>query len=90
MPLREDPTDARDMGIETIYQTLALANHLDAPANLFLGRELMTRRGKGELPADRPARNTTNSLTSASTRCSTSSLSMSTSGVLFWNCSSID
>ena len=39
------PTDARDRGIETIYQTLALAEHLDAPANLFLGRELRTRWG---------------------------------------------
>ena len=39
------PNDARERGIETIYQTLALANHLDAPANLFLGRELKTRLG---------------------------------------------
>ena len=39
------PSDARRYGIETIYQTLALANHLDAPANLFLGRELKTRFG---------------------------------------------
>ncbi len=39
------PHDARDLGIETIYQTLALADHLDAPANLFLGRELKTRFG---------------------------------------------
>ncbi|WP_199178676.1 ATP-binding cassette domain-containing protein [Acidimangrovimonas sediminis] len=39
------PNDARDRGIETIYQTLALADHLDAPANLFLGRELKTRFG---------------------------------------------
>jgi D-xylose transport system ATP-binding protein len=41
----ETPHDARDLGIETIYQTLALADHLDAPANLFLGRELKTRWG---------------------------------------------
>lgn len=39
------PQDARAHGIETIYQTLALADHLDAPANLFLGRELCTRWG---------------------------------------------
>ncbi|MEX6505932.1 ATP-binding cassette domain-containing protein [Jiella sp. M17.18] len=39
------PSAARDLGIETIYQTLALADHLDAPANLFLGRELKTRFG---------------------------------------------
>lgn len=40
-----EPNDARAVGIETIYQTLALAEHLDAPANLFLGRELKTRFG---------------------------------------------
>ena len=40
-----EPNDARDKGVETIYQTLALADHLDAPANLFLGRELKTRFG---------------------------------------------
>jgi D-xylose transport system ATP-binding protein len=39
------PHDARRHGIETIYQSLALADHLDAPANLFLGRELRTRWG---------------------------------------------
>jgi fructose transport system ATP-binding protein len=33
------PIDARNAGIETVYQTLALANHLDVAANLFLGRE---------------------------------------------------
>ncbi|WP_246750675.1 ATP-binding cassette domain-containing protein [Martelella lutilitoris] len=40
-----EPNDARAAGIETIYQTLALSDHLDAPANLFLGRELKTRFG---------------------------------------------
>ena len=32
--------DAKSLGIETIYQTLALSENLDAVANLFLGREL--------------------------------------------------
>jgi len=41
----ENPRDARSYGIETIYQTLALADNLNAPANLFLGRELMTSYG---------------------------------------------
>jgi D-xylose transport system ATP-binding protein len=36
------PVDAQRMGIESIYQTLALADNLDAVANLFLGRELLT------------------------------------------------
>lgn len=33
------PLDARDQGMETVYQTLALAEDLDVPANIFLGRE---------------------------------------------------
>jgi ABC-type sugar transport system ATPase subunit len=33
------PREARTLGIETVYQDLALADHLDAAANLFLGRE---------------------------------------------------
>ena len=39
------PRDARDFNIETIYQTLALADNLDAASNLFLGRELTTKLG---------------------------------------------
>ncbi|KAA9005308.1 ATP-binding cassette domain-containing protein [Histidinibacterium aquaticum] len=41
----ENPRDARDHNIETIYQTLALADNLDAASNLFLGRELTTPLG---------------------------------------------
>ena len=33
------PSDARELGIETIYQDLALAGNLDVGANIFLGRE---------------------------------------------------
>ena len=39
------PRDAKTYGIETIYQTLALADNVDAAANIFLGRELVTRWG---------------------------------------------
>src|SRR5659263_72739 len=35
------PTDARERGIETVFQDLALANHLDPIQNLYLGREIM-------------------------------------------------
>ena len=35
-----NPREARDMGIETIYQDLALAENLDVGANIFLGREV--------------------------------------------------
>lgn len=34
-----NPIEARDKGIETIYQDLALANNLDVAGNIFLGRE---------------------------------------------------
>ena len=34
-----NPRHARDIGIETIYQDLALADNLDVGANIFLGRE---------------------------------------------------
>ena len=34
------PHDARNYGIETIYQTLALADNVHAPGNVFLGREI--------------------------------------------------
>jgi D-xylose transport system ATP-binding protein len=40
-----NPRDAKKYGIETIYQTLALADNVDAAANLFLGREMRTRWG---------------------------------------------
>jgi ABC-type sugar transport system ATPase subunit len=34
------PREARDAGIETIYQDLALAENLDVGSNIFLGREV--------------------------------------------------
>lgn len=40
-----NPREARTHNIETIYQTLALADNLDAASNLFLGRELVTPLG---------------------------------------------
>jgi ABC-type sugar transport system ATPase subunit len=44
----KSPLDARDQGMETVYQTLALAEDLDVPANIFLGREI-TRINLGPL-----------------------------------------
>ncbi|MBB1250179.1 ATP-binding cassette domain-containing protein [Rhizobium sp. G21] len=41
----ENPRDAKGYGIETIYQTLGLADNVDAAANLFLGREILTKWG---------------------------------------------
>jgi D-xylose transport system ATP-binding protein len=40
-----NPRDARNYGIEIIYQKLALADNIDAAGNVFLGRELRTRSG---------------------------------------------
>jgi D-xylose transport system ATP-binding protein len=54
------PAEARRLRIETIYQTLALADNLDAPANFYLGREL--RRRFGFLDKKRMARETARSI----------------------------
>jgi simple sugar transport system ATP-binding protein len=40
----DTPMEARDRGIETIYQDLALCENLDASVNIFLGREPMRRQ----------------------------------------------
>jgi D-xylose transport system ATP-binding protein len=40
-----NPRDAKGYGIETIYQQLAVADNVDAAANLFLGREMVTALG---------------------------------------------
>jgi len=37
------PRDAADMGIEIVYQDLALADNLDVVANMFLGREKVNK-----------------------------------------------
>jgi D-xylose transport system ATP-binding protein len=42
----KNPRDAKKYAIETIYQTLALAENIDAPGNMFLGREMTTRIGQ--------------------------------------------
>jgi simple sugar transport system ATP-binding protein len=44
-----DPTAAQRLGIETVYQDLALAPDLDPAANLFLGRELLRPGFLGKL-----------------------------------------
>jgi simple sugar transport system ATP-binding protein len=43
------PHDARDLGIETVYQDLALAAEIDPAANMFLGREIVRRGLPGKL-----------------------------------------
>ena len=43
------PQDARDAGIETVYQTLAVAPALDIASNMFLARELRRRGPLGRV-----------------------------------------
>src|ERR1700740_2857597 len=38
-----NPSDAPSLGIETVYQDLALADNLDIVQNMFLGRERLRR-----------------------------------------------
>jgi simple sugar transport system ATP-binding protein len=50
------PHEARDLGIETVYQDLALAAEVDPAANMFLGRELLRSGPLGKLGfLDKPA-----------------------------------
>jgi simple sugar transport system ATP-binding protein len=43
------PHDARDLGIETVYQDLALAEEIDPAANMYLGREILRAGVLGKL-----------------------------------------
>jgi D-xylose transport system ATP-binding protein len=43
------PSDATQLGIETVYQDLALCDNLDVVANMFLGRERAEPAGIGPL-----------------------------------------
>src|SRR6266571_9229622 len=52
------PRDAGALGIETIYQDLALADNLDIVQNMFLGRERLRRRLLDEDSMERSAAET--------------------------------
>ena len=57
------PRDAADLGIEIVYQDLALADNLDIVANMFLGRERLIRGiVLDEAGMERSARETLDSL----------------------------
>jgi len=45
----QTPHEARDLGIETVYQDLALAAEVDPAANMFLGREILRTGLLGKL-----------------------------------------
>ncbi|RTG95944.1 ABC transporter ATP-binding protein [Thermus scotoductus] len=52
------PRDAQQRGIETIHQSLALADNLDAVANIFLGRERVRGLSLDEETMEAEARRT--------------------------------
>ena len=56
------PKDAADLGIEVVYQDLALADNLDVVANMFLGRERVKRGVLDEVSMEKQARETLESL----------------------------
>ena len=56
------PRDAAALGIEVVYQDLALCDNLDIVQNMFLGRELVGNRVLDESEMERRARSTLASL----------------------------
>ena len=56
------PRDAAGLGIEVVYQDLALADNLDVVANMFLGREVTIRGVLDEVSMEQRARETLESL----------------------------
>jgi ABC-type sugar transport system ATPase subunit len=56
------PRDAAALGIETVYQDLALCNNLDITQNMFLGRERLRGGLLHESSMERAARDTLRSL----------------------------
>ena len=56
------PRDAAGLGIEVVYQDLALADNLDVVANMYLGREKLTGIVLDESSMEREARQTLDSL----------------------------
>ncbi|HYY12376.1 MAG TPA: ATP-binding cassette domain-containing protein, partial [Kineosporiaceae bacterium] len=56
------PRDAAALGIEVVYQDLALCDNLDIVQNMFLGRELVSNGALDESEMERRARSTLASL----------------------------
>ena len=57
-----DPRDAAQLGIEIVYQDLALADNLDVVANMYLGREATSRIVLDEPTMEQQARKTLDGL----------------------------
>jgi ABC-type sugar transport system ATPase subunit len=56
------PRAAAALGIETVYQDLALCDNLDIVQNMFLGRERVRRMSLDEEPMEQAAKETLSSL----------------------------
>jgi D-xylose transport system ATP-binding protein len=56
------PRDANELGIEVVYQDLALCDNLDVVHNMFLGRELLKARLLDEATMEQRARTTLDGL----------------------------
>src|SRR3954469_19379030 len=56
------PRDVAALGIEVVYQDLALCDNLDIVQNMFLGREEMSRFGLDEVTMESRAREALSSL----------------------------
>jgi D-xylose transport system ATP-binding protein len=72
------PRDVAALGVEVVYQDLALCDNLDIVENMFLGREEVSRIGLDEVTMESRARETLSSLsvrTVQSVRQSVASLS---------------
>ncbi|MCW2801190.1 MAG: Sugar transporter ATP-binding protein [Aeromicrobium sp.] len=54
----KSPKDASDLGIEVVYQDLALCDNLDVVGNMFLGREKLRNGLLDEVAMERLARET--------------------------------
>jgi D-xylose transport system ATP-binding protein len=62
------PHDAAALGIEIVYQDLALCNNLDVVQNMFLGRELHSAGGRGLLDEDEMEKKARTTLSGLSVR----------------------
>jgi ABC-type sugar transport system ATPase subunit len=62
------PRDAAALGIETVYQDLALCDNLDIVQNMFLGRERTTNLLLDETDMEKSARKTLSSLSVTTVR----------------------
>ena len=77
--------DASRLGIETVYQDLALCDNLDIVQNMFLGRERLRRRLLDEDEMERQAAKTLSSLRVTTVRSIGQRQSVAVAKAVMWN-----